>query len=163
MNTLLQQQNQIMQQDFHHITATPNLQLTDEKNLELEVLKSILESDKAPTIYVIVPIYNIENYIRLCIKSILQQTFQDFEIILVNDASSDNSLRICMELFGKNNKISILNSNKNLGPGLIRNAGLEKARGKYIMFIDSDDAILPYALERLYNAAEKIMLKLFTL
>ncbi len=139
------------------------MQLTDEKNLELEVLKSILESDKAPTIYVIVPIYNIENYIRLCIKSILQQTFQDFEIILVNDASADNSLKICMELFGKNNKISILNSNKNLGPGLIRNAGLEKARGKYIMFIDSDDAILPYALERLYNAAEKIMLKLFTL
>lgn len=93
-----------------------------------------------PIISVIVPVYNSEKFIKKCIDSILNQTFQNFELILVNDESKDNSLEI-LNGYSKNDNRIIVIDQKNTGPGLARNAGLKIARGKYVMFIDSDDYI----------------------
>ena len=107
-----------------------------------------------PSVSIILPMYNVERYINICLKSILAQSFQDFEIIIVDDASTDNSFQICQKNFGDNPKIKILQHEKNQGLGPARNTGIKNARGKYVCLVDSDDAILPNALEILYNAAE---------
>lgn len=108
-----------------------------------------------PRVSVIVPMYNVEIYIKTCVDSILAQTFQDFEIILVDDASSDKCVEICRELYGDNPKIKIVRHEKNLGLGSARNTGMKHAVGKYIYFVDSDDLILPQTLEKFFDAAEK--------
>ena len=108
-----------------------------------------------PAISVVVPMYNVERYIKICINSILAQTFTDFEIVIVDDASPDNSYNICHELYGNNEKVRIVRHEKNQGLEPARNTGIKNSRGKYICFVDSDDAILPNALEILYNVAEK--------
>ena len=110
---------------------------------------------KNPAISVIVPVYNVEIYIRQCVDSILKQTFQDFEIILVNDATPDKSFELCKKFYGGNKKVRFVSHEKNLGLGEARNTGMRHARGKYICFVDSDDTILPIALEKFYTAAEK--------
>ena len=108
----------------------------------------------APKISVIVPMYNVEKYLRLCISSILAQSFKDFELILVDDCSTDKTLEIA-ESFS-DSRIKILRNEKNLGnPGAVRNIGLDAAQGDYIYFCDSDDAILNIALEILYDTAIK--------
>ena len=109
---------------------------------------------KTPSISVVVPMYNVERYIKICIDSILAQTFQDFEIIIVDDASPDNSYKLCKKLYGGNKKVRIVRHEKNQGLGPARNTGIKNSRGKYIFFVDSDDAILPRTLEIFYNAAE---------
>ncbi|MBR3051569.1 MAG: glycosyltransferase, partial [Selenomonadaceae bacterium] len=108
-----------------------------------------------PSISVIVPVYKVEQYIKLCVDSILAQTFQDFEIILVDDATPDNSFALCQELYSGNDKVKFVRHEKNLGLGAARNTGMKHARGKYIYFVDSDDFILPETLEKFFNAAEK--------
>ena len=108
-----------------------------------------------PSISVIVPVYKVERYIKSCLDSILAQTFQDFELILVDDASPDKSVEICQKLYGGNDKIRLVRHEKNQGLGPARNTGMKHARGKYIYFVDSDDFILPDALEKLFNAAER--------
>lgn len=108
-----------------------------------------------PSVSVVVPMYKVEQYIKICVDSILAQTFQDFEIILVDDASPDNCFKICQKLYGSSKKVRIVRHKKNLGIGPARNTGMKNARGKYIYFVDSDDFILPNALEKFYNAAEK--------
>ena len=108
-----------------------------------------------PSISVIVPLYKVEQYIKLCVDSILAQTFQDFEIIIVDDASPDRSFEICHNLYGNNDKVRFVRHQKNQGLGPARNTGIKNARGKYVYFVDSDDFILPTTLGRYYNAAEK--------
>lgn len=108
-----------------------------------------------PKISIIVPIYNVEKYLKQCLDSILSQSFQDFEIICINDKSPDNSLEILKEYAAKDNRIKIINNKKNVGCGVSRNKGIKRAKGKYIMFIDSDDWYEPDALELLYNQIEK--------
>lgn len=110
-----------------------------------------------PIISVIVPMYNVEEYIVPCVTSILNQTMnaQDFEIILIDDCSTDTTYEICSKLYGDNNRVKILSHDVNKGLGGVRNTGIEEARGKYIYFIDSNDLILPDALETLYKAAEE--------
>ena len=110
--------------------------------------------EKEPYISVVVPMYKVERYIKVCIESVLTQTFQDFEIIIVDDASPDNSYEICQALYGKNKKIKIVRHKKNAGLGPARNTGIKNAVGRYIVFLDSDDALLPFALERIHIAAE---------
>lgn len=88
----------------------------------------------------IVPVYNVEKYLRRCVESIERQTYTNFEIILVNDGSTDDSLKICNELEERYSNIRIVNK-KNGGLSSARNAGLKEARGEYIVFIDSDDWI----------------------
>lgn len=90
---------------------------------------------------IIVPVYNVENYVGKCINSILTQTYQDFELIIVNDGSTDNSATIIND-YGTDfsDKITIINQ-ENKGPGGARNTGIEYAHGEYLVFIDGDDYI----------------------
>ncbi|GAB6055906.1 hypothetical protein JCM15415_12220 [Methanobacterium movens] len=103
---------------------------------------------------VIVPVYNVEQYLSQCLDSLINQTLRDIEIICVDDGSTDNSLKILKEYFIKDNRIRIINQ-KNLGPGAARNIGLSQAKGKYISFIDSDDWIEKEAYEKLYAYSTK--------
>ena len=87
---------------------------------------------------VIVPIYNAEKTIERCLNSIMSQTFRDFEVLLINDGSTDNSLEKCISISKNDKRISII-SQKNSGPSFARNKGLDIAKGKRIVFVDSDD------------------------
>ena len=89
---------------------------------------------------VIVPIYNVKKYINRGIENLLAQTYENFEIILVDDGSTDGSLEICTEWASKDDRILTLHQ-KNQGSGSARNSGIEAARGKYIYFFDVDDEI----------------------
>ena len=104
-----------------------------------------------PFFSIIIPMYNSERYIKVCVDSILAQTFKNYEVIIIDDASTDNSVDICQKLYGKNWKIRIIKQKNNGGAGVARNVGLKSARGEYIFFVDSDDAIILNALEKLYN------------
>lgn len=97
-------------------------------------------SKKNPMVSVVIPIYNVEKYLKKCIDSILNQSFNDFEIILVNDGSTDSSIEICNEYIEKDCRIILINK-KNGGLSSARNAGINVAKGKYISFIDPDDCI----------------------
>lgn len=93
-----------------------------------------------PEISIIVPVYKVENYLRRCVDSILVQTFTDFELILVDDGSPDNSPAICDEYAKKDSRIAVIHK-ENGGVSSARNRGLDAARGRYIMFCDSDDCV----------------------
>lgn len=88
---------------------------------------------------IIVPVYNVEKYIGRCIEAIIEQTYKNIEVILVNDCSADESLSICKSYASKDNRIIVLENKKQSGASASRNAGIEKATGEYIMFVDSDD------------------------
>ena len=110
-----------------------------------------------PAISIIIPLYNAEKYIAQCLRSILSQTFQDFEVIVVDDCSTDHSIDIVEKIIESHNeKIKLIKNRKNSGGSAIpRNIGLRLSRGKYILFIDNDDMIVNNALEILYNIAEQ--------
>lgn len=99
---------------------------------------------------IIVPIYNKENYLEECLNSIINQTYNNLEIILINDESTDNSLKICKNYQKKDKRIIIINQ-KNKGESGSRNAGIKKATGKYIAFIDGDDFVDNNFIEVLHN------------
>ena len=107
-----------------------------------------------PEISVIVPVYKCEEYLESCVDSILDQTFTDFEIILVDDGSPDNCGKICDRLADKHNKIIVLHQ-KNQGQAAARNNAVKIAHGEWLHFVDSDDLIHPQMLESLYNAVIK--------
>lgn len=109
--------------------------------------------DNQALISVIIPVYNVEEYLRECIESVLNQTFSDFEVILVDDGSTDSSGDICDEYVEKDDRVVVIHK-KNEGPSKTRNVGLENANGKYIYFLDSDDYIEINALELLVDTAE---------
>ena len=104
---------------------------------------------------IIVPVYNVENYLSRCIESIQNQTLKDIEIILVNDGSKDNSLLIC-ENYAKQDARIIVISQKNCGVSAARNKGLKIAAGEYVGFVDPDDWIEPNMFEELYKQAIEI-------
>ena len=107
--------------------------------------------NKKPNISIIVPIYNVEPYLRRCVDSLLQQTCEDFELILVDDGSPDNCGRICDEYAALDSRVQVIHK-PNGGLSDARNAGMEIARGEYIAFVDSDDWVAPNYLERLLCA-----------
>lgn len=100
---------------------------------------------------IIVPVYQVENYIRQCIDSILAQTFTDFELILVDDGSKDESGRICDEYAKIDERVKVIHT-ENIRAASARNMGLHQAVGNYFMFIDSDDYIAPTMVECLYKS-----------
>ena len=99
---------------------------------------------------IIVPVYQVENYIRQCIDSILAQTFTDFELILVDDGSKDQSGQICDAYAGMDERVKVIHK-KNGGLSDARNRGMDQAVGNYFMFVDSDDYIAPTMVECLYK------------
>ena len=90
-------------------------------------------------ISVIIPVYNVEDYLHVCINSVLRQSYQDFEIICIDDASTDSSLEILEYFAQKDSRVKILKNDSNKGQGYSRNKGLGMAKGKYISFLDGDD------------------------
>lgn len=105
-----------------------------------------------PKISVILPVFNSQNYIKKAIGSVLSQTFRDFELIIVNDGSTDSTSSI---IDGFDDERIRLITQKNMGPGASRNNALKMARGDYIMYLDSDDWFCPDALEVAYNEITK--------
>ena len=97
---------------------------------------------------IIVPVYNSETFIKDTINTVKDQTYSNWELILVNDCSTDNSESIIKEHIEKDKRIKLINLNKNSGAATARNFGIEQARGKYIAFIDSDDLWLKDKLEK---------------
>lgn len=107
-----------------------------------------------PEISVIIPVYNVEKYLNECLDSVLAQTFKDFEVICVNDGSTDNSPEILRQYADKDQRVKIV-TQSNQGLSMARNNGLKEACGRYVYFVDSDDAIHPKCLETAYTLAEK--------
>ena len=111
-----------------------------------------------PIISVIIPMYNVEKYVGQCLGSLLSQTFQDFEVIVVDDCSTDNGIKVVENYIPRfKGKLKIAKLDKNSGSAAIpRNMGLRLCRGKYISFIDPDDLIVNNAFETLYKIAESM-------
>lgn len=107
-----------------------------------------------PQFSLIIPVYNTEKYLKTCLDSIINQSFDDYEIILVDDGSNDKSLEICKNYAFKDKRIKFIHQN-NSGVSIARNIGLKIASGKYIWFIDSDDNIMDYSLSDLNNIVKK--------
>ena len=105
-------------------------------------------------ISIIIPIYNLENYLTECLESVINQTYKDIEIICVNDSSTDNSLNILNEYAKKDNRIKIINQ-EHSGPGAARNTGIKNSKGEYILFVDGDDWIENNLAELAYNKISK--------
>ena len=104
---------------------------------------------------VIVPIYNTEKFLRKCIESIVNQTLEEIEIILINDGSTDNSHIVCEEYSRKYPKKIRYINNKNIGCSATRNLGISLAKGEYIAFVDSDDYIEQEMYQEMYEKAKK--------
>ena len=105
-------------------------------------------------ISIIIPIYNVEKYLPACVESILQQTYKNLEVILVDDGSPDRCPVICDELAQKDDRIRVIHQ-KNKGLSGARNRGIDNAQGDYLIFVDSDDTVEQTLVEELYTYAEK--------
>lgn len=108
-----------------------------------------------PKISIIIPVYNIEKYLRECLDSCINQTLEDIEIICVDDCSTDDSYKILEEYQAKDSRIKILRHEVNKNLGAARNTGLANATGEYIWFVDSDDYIDTKACQILYDAIKE--------
>ena len=107
-----------------------------------------------PKVSIIIPAYNLENYIEKCVDSLKEQSFRDFEALIINDGSSDNTAKICEKIAKEDSRFRLINQ-KNGGVSSARNHGLREAVGKYIAFIDGDDLVGRLYLEYLVAAGEK--------
>ena len=112
-----------------------------------------------PQVSIIVPVYNVENYIERCLNSLVNQTFKDIEIITINDGSTDKSLELINKYVKEDIRVSVIDLGDE-GVSYCRNLGIEKANGKYIMFVDSDDWIDFSMVEVMYKKAEENKLDL---
>ena len=114
----------------------------------------IAKEKRMAEVSIIVPVYQVENYLHKCVDSILAQTFTDFELILVDDGSKDRSGQICDEYAEMDERVTVIHK-ENSGPSDTRNRGIEQAAGNYFMFVDSDDYIAPTMVECLYQSILK--------
>ena len=105
-------------------------------------------------ISIIIPVYNVSSFIEKCIKSLVDQSLRDFECIIVNDGSKDNSIELIEAIIKGDKRFKVFHQ-KNQGQGMARNMGLKHAKGKYICFIDPDDFVRPNYLELMYHEIEK--------
>lgn len=128
------------------------------KHMELKtkqhckITRTELQSNRNVLISVVIPVYNVYEWIDLCLESVINQTFDNFEVILINDGSTDGSDLKCIQWAKKDLRIRVIHK-INEGPSVARNIGIQEARGKYLVFIDSDDWIDKSYLETMYNRA----------
>lgn len=108
---------------------------------------------------IVIPVYNVESYIEECLCSVIEQTYENIECLIVDDCSPDNSIAIAETIISKSvaekDKYRILHHTENRGLSAARNTGLKEAKGDYVFFLDSDDKLLPEALENLIAVAER--------
>ena len=135
----------------NNLINNPSKLSWDKFNIKNEIVECELNNEKIK-VSVIIPVYNVESYLRECLDSIIYQSLTNIEIICINDGSTDNSLQILNEYKDKDDRISIINQ-KNKGLGAARNVGLAHSNGEFIYFIDSDDYLELTALEELYDLA----------
>lgn len=114
----------------------------------------IIKTEFCPLVSIIVPVYNVENYLDDCISSILNQTYKNIEIIVVDDGSTDSSGKKCDDYSLKDKRIKVFHK-KNSGLGLTRNYGIERSSGKYILFVDSDDYVSVDMVSSMINQVNK--------
>ena len=107
-----------------------------------------------PLVSVVLSIYNVEKYLERCLKSVIEQTYTNLEILLIDDGSTDHCSEICDKWEKKDNRIRVVHK-KNAGLGMARNTGIEEAKGKYICFFDSDDYIDSKTIEHTTKILEK--------
>jgi glycosyltransferase involved in cell wall biosynthesis len=100
---------------------------------------------------VITPVYNLQEYIGACIESVLDQTYSNFELIIVDDASTDNSVKIIEEYSEKDARITFIRMSSNSGPAVTRNTGIKASTGRFLTFLDGDDIWLPHMIEKSMN------------
>ena len=157
------QYNKILYKEIYEILKSDNYIHEQFNNFEINFLNHLKNNgeertseiflyspkEKNPQISVIIPIYNCEKYIKECLSSLIKQTFKNFEIICINDGSNDDTLKILKKFEAKDERIIIFNQN-NSGPGIARNIGMKKSKGKYLIFLDSDDIFKKTMLEELY-------------
>ena len=138
-------------QENKNIVLVKNAEGDPDTTAEIVIQNKI---DYEPKVSVIIPVYNVEEYLRECLDSVVNQTLKEIEIICVDDGSTDSSLEILKEYAQKDNRITVIGTlNKNAGHA--RNIGISIARGKYLGFIDSDDYIEPTMYEELYAKSKK--------
>lgn len=111
-----------------------------------------------PKISIIIPIYNVEKYIKQCLESIISQTLKDIEILCIDDCGTDSSIKIVESFVKKDNRIKVIRLDKNKLPGAARNIGIKSSSGEYVSFIDPDDYIKPNLLEIAYAKLEELQL-----
>ena len=112
------------------------------------------KTQKMPLISIIVPVYQVKDYIGECVESLLDQTYTNLEILLVDDGSTDGSGEICDQYADRDNRVRVVHQ-ENQGPSAARNAGLDLMKGEYVAFMDSDDVVLPNFIEILYGLLRK--------
>lgn len=105
---------------------------------------------------IIVPVYNVEEYLNKCLDSLVNQTLEGIEIIIINDGSTDNSYEICKKYYDKYRDKVVLITKKNEGQAVARNVAIDKANGEYLMFVDSDDYIEKNMTTKMYNKAKEL-------
>ena len=108
----------------------------------------------AVKVSIIVPVYNVEKYLRKCLDSLVNQTLKDIEIICINDGSTDDSLNILQEYAREHHNVVVIDQ-ENQGVSIARNNGINKAQGDYIGFVDPDDWVEPDMFKILYEKAEE--------
>lgn len=109
---------------------------------------------KMPLVSIIVPVYQVKEYIGECVESLLAQTYTNLEILLVDDGSTDGSGELCDEYAAKDSRVQVIHQ-ENQGPSVARNQGLDYAKGEYVAFVDSDDAVVPDFIETLFGILNK--------
>ena len=113
-----------------------------------------MDGEDVPKVSVIIPVYNVEEYLHECLDSIVNQTYKNIEIICIDDSSTDKSLEILREYSNKDSRIIILQQ-RNQGAAVARNYGMGVAQGKYLLFLDSDDIFAESLIEKAVSKAEK--------
>ena len=113
-----------------------------------------MHKTETPTISVIVPVYNVERYLPVCLESIVQQFMDDYEVILVDDGSTDSSGAICNEYADRHPQFHVIHQ-QNQGISAARNTGIVESKGKYLLFLDSDDFLVPNSLSIMLELANK--------
>lgn len=103
---------------------------------------------------IIIPVYNSQKYFSSCLKSVLRQNYNDYEIIIIDDASKDKSRKIYKSYSKNSSKIKVIKNKRNLGVSVSRNKGIKKSNGKYIIFLDSDDVLLAGCLKKIHQHIE---------
>jgi glycosyltransferase involved in cell wall biosynthesis len=126
-----------------------------EVNKNKHFKKLVVEENRMPTIIsVIIPVYNVEKFLRKCLDSVLTQSMEEFEVLLINDGSTDESSKICEQYAEQDQRFKVFHT-KNSGPSKARNFGIQKAVGEYIMFIDADDYLDQDTFNTVWNTIEK--------